>query len=275
MRQGRVAPQIIQKDRGAESAVTSGAELFSLCQTATSDGALAADQVEALRTWLERADAHDVPSSRYVHALASEILQAGRVAPVDLQALWRALEPALPEALRRRPAGLRLVEHDGPEAEAGNGTRRAQNAVLAGACFMLADTHQARRASAVERYARAGEGVLLVRPARRASNSNALQVCATNGRTLGLVPEHHARQLAPMLDRAARYRAHLLHVARGEQTCVVIVQVFIYGPHAQLGLQSGAERRLSRRREALLGWPLVRLLVAVLIAAAVALVLRS
>jgi hypothetical protein len=275
MRQGRVAPQIIPGERGAETAATSAGELFSLCQTATSDGTLTADQIAALRTWLERADSHEVPSARYVRALANDILQAGRVAPVDLQALWRALEPALPEELRRRPAALRLVEHDGQEAEAASGVRRTANAVLAGACFMLADTHQARHASAVERYARAGEAVLLVRPARRAPQGNTIQVCATNGKMLGEVPEHHARQLAPLLDRAARYRAHLLQVARGEQTCVVVVQVFLYGPHSQLGLQAGSERRASRRRQSLLGWPLVRLFVALAIAAATALVLRS
>jgi hypothetical protein len=275
MRQGRVAPQIIPGDRGAELAATSAGELFSLCQTATSDGALAADQVAALRSWLERADSHDVPSPRYARALATEILQAARVAPVDLQALWRALEPALPEELRRRPAALRLVEHDGQESESAGGIGRTPNAVLAGACFMLADTHQARHASAVERYARAGEAVLLVRPARRAPDSHAIQVCASNGKILGQVPEHHARQLAPLLDRAARYRAHLLQVAHGEQTSVVVVQVFLYGPHAQLGLQAGSERRLSRRRESLFGWPLVRLLVALAIAAATAFVLRT
>ena len=87
-------------------------------------------------------------------------------------------------------------------------------------------------------------------------------------------PTAEQRQLAPLLDRAARYRAHLLQVARGEQTCVVVVQVFLYGPHAQLGLQAGSERRLSRRGS-LLGWPLVRLIVAHAIAAATAFVLRS
>jgi hypothetical protein len=251
-----------------------GIELLSLCQTATTDGTLSAGDLKALRLWLERSENFDVPTPRYIRGLIADIVASGRVSAADLHALWRALEPALPDELRRRrPAALKLVACGREPCEHEPSADRARNDLLASACFVLAGCASSRRAL-IERYARAGEHVLLVRAKRRGRSPNAIQVCAASGKRLGLVPEHHASELAPLLDRGARYRAHLRAVASGAIAPVLIVQSFVYAPSATLGLGTVAQRRMMRRRASPAIWMAIRTIVAVLIALAVATVLR-
>src|SRR5579862_5522105 len=119
--------------------VTAGAELFSLCQTATADGTLSARERNALRVWLERPESPEVPASRYVRGLIAEIVACGRVSSADLQALWRSLESALPDELaRRRPAALRLVAGGREPYAEETAADRVRNDLLASACFILA-----------------------------------------------------------------------------------------------------------------------------------------
>jgi len=254
--------------------VTAGAELFSLCQTATADGTLSASERNALRVWLERPENPEVPASRYVRGLIGDIVASGRISSADLQALWRSLEPTLPGELRcRRPAALRLVARGREPYAEESGADRVRNDLLASACFILAGCISSR-AAVLERRARIGDPVLLVRAKRRGRSPNAIQVCSASGKALGLVPEHHASELAPLLDRGARYRAHLRAVLHGGIAPVLIVQAFLYAPSATLGLGTAAQRRMGRRRASPAIWMIIRTVVALLIALAVATVLR-
>ncbi|MBV8576578.1 MAG: hypothetical protein JOZ58_16295 [Acetobacteraceae bacterium] len=254
--------------------MTAGTEVFSLCQTATADGSLSASERNALRVWLERNESAEMPAARYVRALISDIVTSGRVSASDLQALWRALEPALPDELRRRrPAALRLVARGRESYEDEPTADRVRNDLLASACFTVAGCASSR-VETIERRARTGDPVLLVRAKRRGRSPNAIQVCASNGKPLGLVPEHHASELAPLLDRGARYRAHLRAVLNGGIAPVLIVQSFLYAPSASLGLGTAAQRRIARRKTSPAIWMIIRTVVALLIALAVATVLR-
>lgn len=274
MPQTRVAPPAAPIDLVMPLPITASTELFSLCQTATADGSLSASELKALRVWLERSETPGVPTPRYVRGLVGEIIASGRVSTSDLHALWRSLEPALPGELgRRRPASLRLVAQGREPYQDEPTPDRVRNDLLASACFMLAGCASSR-AAVLERHARIGEPVLLVRAKRRGRSANAIQVCAASGKPLGLVPEHYASELAPLLDRGARYRAHLRAVLNGGIAPALIVQSFLYAPSATLGLGTAAQRRMARRRTSPAIWMVIRTVVALLIALAVATVLR-
>jgi hypothetical protein len=275
MPQPRVALPAAQIDLVTPLPITASTELFSLCQTATADGSLSASELKALRAWHERTENPGVPTPRYVRGLVGEIIASGRVSTSDLHALWRSLEPALPGELgRRRPASLRLVAQGREPYQDEPTPDRVRNDLLASACFMLAGCASSR-AAVLERHARIGEPVLLVRAAkRRGRSANAIQVCAASGKPLGLVPEHYASELAPLLDRGARYRAHLRAVLNGGIAPALIVQSFLYAPSATLGLGTAAQRRMARRRTSPAIWMVIRTVVALLIALAVATVLR-
>ncbi len=259
------------------SAISAGAELYSLCQTAAADGALTPRELERLRAWLDRSGEVEVPARTFVRGLVEHILASGRIAPADLQALGRALEPSLPAPLKLRPAALRLVGSDRMPYSDESATERVRNGILASACFMVAGCQGERQTPSLPRAARAGAPVLLVRERRGQSvtGEHTIEVRTVQGKPLGYVPAHRAGELAPLLDRGARYRAHLISASNGIHTPVLIVQAFFYRGDAALGLLQAGSRRIGPRRLSPRAWMLVRLAVALLLAAAVALALRA
>lgn len=273
MAQARVAHIGVQTDHAAVSRSTQspGARLFSLCQTPSADGALTAKQLQRLRRWLDSSP--EVPAADYVRGLVGQVITAGRIAPGELQALARALEPVLPEELTRRwPAALRLVAQlrrvPGAEGE------RRPNEILASACFLVASGHAGRRAERAARAAQEAEPVLLVRRRGSPLGAHAIEVRTAAGRPLGHVPEPRARELAPLLDGGARYRAHLVSVAAGDPP-VLIARVFLYGADARLGFDLDRGRGVLVRRGGGIAWMAVRVAVALGIVAGVAAALHS
>jgi len=278
MSQPRVVRARDWAPRGADAtaSISAGAELYCLCQTASADGSLTPRGLELLRAWLDRSGEVDVPARTFVRGLVEHILATGRVTPADLQALGRALEPSLPAPLRRRPTALRLVGSERMPYSDENATERVRNDILASACFMVAGCQGERRTPTLPRSARAGEPVLLVRErSGGASGEHTIEVRTANGKLLGYVPAHRAAELAPLLDRGARYRAHLISVSMGMHAPVLIVQAFFYRGDAALGFLHAGSRRIAPRRLPTLAWMLVRLAIALAIAAAVAFALRA
>jgi hypothetical protein len=119
--------------------------------------------------------------------------------------------------------------------------------------------------------------VLLVRErsAKGLTGEQTIEVRTANGKPLGYVPAHRAAELAPLLDRGARYRAHLISVSAGMHAPVLIVQTFLYRGDAALGFPHASSRRITPRRLSPRVWMLLRLFVALAIAAAAALALRA
>src|SRR5215469_9081020 len=97
MSQPRVARAWGPAEHGSQSVsqISAGAELYSLCQTAAADGVLTPGELGRLRAWLEASADLEVPSRAFVRGLLEHILARGRIAPADLQALERVLEPSL------------------------------------------------------------------------------------------------------------------------------------------------------------------------------------
>ncbi len=252
--------------------VSPGAELLALCQTAASDGALSARQLRLVQAWLAHSEEFEVPARAYVRELVEHILGTGKVAPADLQALTRALDPCLPPQLKR--ATLRLVGSDRMHYPDDSAAQRTSNDILASACFMVAGCRGERRFPPGPRLGHAGDPVVLVRERHDDPDSTTIRVRTAKGKPLGLVPAHRAKVLAPLLDRGARYRAHLISVSSGMHAPVIIVQAFLYRGDAVLGFQQVRARRIGPGN-ARLTWMLVRIAVALAIAAAVALVLRA
>jgi hypothetical protein len=246
-----------------------GAELFALCQTATADGALSPRELQSLRAWREQANARDIPAWKFVSGLVEHILEIGRAAPADLAALYNALESCLPQELRRKPSAIRLTDREWTLRNVPTG-ERARNEVVASAHFLIAGGNPP---AGVWRHIRPGAALLLVRDRENSLSPNAVEVRAANGKQLGFVPEQHASELAPLLDQGARYRAHLASVRNGAHAPLLIVQAYLYPPDSTLGTQHTGTRKMARQGPKKI-WTVVRIGVAVLIAAAVAFVLR-
>lgn len=260
-------------DTGNESQPYIGAELLSLCQTAMEDGRLSARELQCLRMLREGRMRDQLAELPYIGQILDHILHTGQVMPGQLQTLQQTLEPCLPAELTRRRARLRVVDPDWQSGEAADAGERLRNEVLASARFTVAGCLSDRHASTIRRHARAGQPVLLVRERDDGSNPHAIRVCTASGRPIGFVPAQHAKRLAPLLDRGARYRAHLTHVLAGEVAPVLVVQAYLYAADAELGAATTSTRRMTRSRLAGAVW-LLRLVVGLAIAAAVAFVLE-
>lgn len=253
---------------------SAGAELFSLCQTATADGQLCDGQLRGLRKWLDQTSTRDVPSYEYVRKLVDHIVVARKVAPPDLHALHSALEASLPADLRRRPAPRVVArEYKARVDDDEVGFERLRNEVLGSAQFMVAGCHRERRASAISRHARVGDPVLLLRERDCPQSPNAIQIRLPNGKQIGSVPERYAAEIAPLLDQGARYRAHLTNLQTGSSSPIVLVQTYLYASDATLGTQSANARKIGSR-EWTSAWWVVRVAVGLLITLSVAYVLR-
>jgi hypothetical protein len=254
--------------------ISAGTELYSLCQTAAPDGRLTARELERLADWLEASAACDVPALPFVRGLIAQAIRTGTVTPADLQALAHVLEPSFPQVLRQRASRLRLVERDSLSDPQDGASVRARNDILASACFMVAGCGGRRGSPLVPRQARAGEPVLLV--AERAQGAaRVVEVRSARGRPLGFVPAERAQELAPLLARGGRYRAHLIMVSSGVHAPVLVVQAFVYRGDAALGFPQASARRFAPRRLSRLSWMLVRASIALALAAAAALALRT
>jgi HIRAN domain len=251
--------------------VAPGAELFALCQTATADGALSPRELQSLRAWREHADASNVPAWKFVSGLVEHILEIGRAAPADLHALYTALESCLPAELRRKPSAIRLADREWTLRNVPTG-ERVRNEVIASAHFLIAGLNN-RHAAIIEKYAKAGAPLLLVRDKDSPQSPNTVEVRAASGKQLGFVPEQHASELAPLLDQGARYRAHLASVHNGAHAPLLIVQAYLYPPDATLGTQHTAARRMAKHGPSKVWW-FVRFAVAALIVVGVAFALR-
>jgi hypothetical protein len=253
----------------AEALSSAGAELYCLCQTATADGALSPRELGCLREWLAESGEPELPSPDYVRQVIGHIVESGKVATPDLLTLHRVLEPALPPELRRAPPRATDVD-----AEGGLGTERLRNEILASTRFPIAECQGERGEPRARRNLHTGAPVLLVRDTRNPRSPNAIAVRAANGREIGYVPEHHALGLAPLLDRNARYRAHLASVRSGARAQVLVVQAHLYAADAELGAPAALAPRLKRPRPAWVLW-LLRVAIGAALAALAAFVLRS
>lgn len=249
-----------------------GAELYALCQTATADGRLCLQELERLKSWRNAIHPADVPTWELVQNIVDNILAAGKVAPAELPALRQALAPVLPSELRRRPASMRIVTRGTKRDFELESTERRPNEILASAHFVVAGCQCERIGTAIARHARVGEPVLLIRDTDDSLSSNAIEVRTASGKMIGYVPEEHARELAPLLDRGARYRAHLTSCMTGPHARVLVVQAYLYAADATLGLQSAVVRKIPRRRGNVGLWAL-RISIGALITFAVAAVL--
>ena len=257
-----------RRSAGAAHSVSAGVELFCLCHTASADGTLSQETCARVRECLSRTREQELPARAYVEQLIGQILASARVVPADLSALGRALEPVLPETLRRRRP-LHLLAGGALERGEEPSVAPIKNEVLASASFPVTEGH-----ADLARAARGGVPVLLARERDSSRSPHCVRVSTREGKLLGYVPEQRARTLAPLLDRGARHRAHIVSAERGAHGPIVIVQAFLYRSDAALGLV-GQERRIQPRIASTRVWSVVRLLVALGIATAVALVLRS
>ena len=194
----------------ADVATGLGAELLSLCQTATADGRLEPEELAGLRQWLDDAESARLPAARHLSRVIERVLADGRITPEEYEEVYRALESILPLEARRAALNARLGAQAQDEAAARAVRQRLPDARrrgtrLASATFMVAGVrHQGRAAT--------------------------IAVKLPGGQQLGFVPKDEARQLAPLLDGGCRYTAQISEIIGTSRSRVPVVHADMYRP---------------------------------------------
>ncbi|MEO5631502.1 MAG: ribonuclease H-like domain-containing protein, partial [Nitrospiraceae bacterium] len=83
-----------------QRATEDGAELLSLCQTVTADGALSDEEVQSLRDWLRSNSSSDLTAISFLFQVVEKIVADGIVTSDERHELFLAVERVLPQDVR-------------------------------------------------------------------------------------------------------------------------------------------------------------------------------
>jgi len=211
-----------------------GAELLSLCQSATADGRLSTSEIEELRTWLDSKGVTELPAVDYLRELVARVVADGVITPEEQKAVHRAIESVLPKELRLQALDARLAVEQSERAEGRLGRERERedklrNARIANSNFMVAGVRYEERPAVIARHCEPGCPVQLVRDAENQYSKHAIAVFVENRRQIGCVPEIFAEGLAPLLDEGARVDSWITKILGEGRSPIPVVQAIFYG----------------------------------------------
>lgn len=212
-------------------------DLIALCQTVTEDGHLEAQEVVALRQWLEENRGTDLPAVAFLLETVERILADGVVSASEAQELYRAIESVLPLDIRESVRGTR-VSRDQLEKEAARKAKeaqkvaqleeRARNTPVDTWDFMVAGVWYEGRPEAIRQFAEPDQTVYLVRDRANAFSRNAVEVRLSNGMHAGYVPEELAADIAPLLNSGHRHSAHIKKILTGGRVPIPVIVASLY-----------------------------------------------
>jgi hypothetical protein len=226
----------------AQLATEIGAELLSLCQAATADGKLEAEEIAGLRQWLDDADAAQMPPARYLRIVIDRVLADGRITPDEYAEVYRAVESVL-------PFDARAAAHaawDSAQAERDLPATAPARTAAPGLdlSFMLAGVRTADRPTLIAAEATVGTTVTLTPTRDPAHFGTVLAVHLPSGAPIGHVPATAAAQLIPLLEHGCKCQAQITAIRRSGRSPVPTVRAQVM---ADAGLQRATGVRAAAR----------------------------
>lgn len=214
-----------------------GLELLGICQSITSDGRIADEEIQALTLWLKQNATTDLPSIRFLSACMARALQDGVITTEERQSIAKAIEVVLPVSERKYAAALRRQVEQQDRAQEKNATlktrqeardRRELNRPIGDADFMVAGTRHEGRSAIINKEVRPGTAAFLKREKNNPHSSNAIAILTPSGRTIGYAPEDWALDIAPLLDDGAQHTASFKKILSYETGPVPVVVCRFY-----------------------------------------------
>lgn len=218
-----------------------GAELLSLCQTATEDGSLSDEEIAGLFEWLKDNKETDLPAIVFLTETVESILSDGRVTKEERNALYSAVEAILPLDVRKGAVSNRRAV----EREEQNSKRREREALRQKAAeerernrpagswnFMVAGVRYENRPTLIRQFVEEGDPAFLIRDRSNGFSRNAIEVRVRNGVQVGYVPEDYASEISPLLDQGYRHEAYFTKLLTAGRSPIPVVQTYLYRPDA-------------------------------------------
>ncbi len=214
-----------------------GAELLSLCQTVTADGALSDEEVQSLRDWLRSNSNSDLPAISFLIPVVEKIVADGIITSNERRELFIAVEKVLPQDVRemsrtarraREQAGKEQQKLWAEEAKRKKQEERERNSPIEHFDFMVAGAKHEGRPALIARYARVPDPVFLNRDTANRHSRNAVTIVTAGGHHIGFVPEEDAIELAPLLDSDHPYTARIKKILSGSSHGIPVIIADIY-----------------------------------------------
>jgi hypothetical protein len=253
-RRRRTHEEIWEERQGAAAA-----ELIALLETATSDGVLTDEEIQAIREWLDRRGLRHVPNADQLRVILDHVLADGKITETERREVYRAVERVLPAELRQRARSVRLAREAVEKMRRQEEKRR--NTPVLRLDIPVVGIPYDRRAEIVKRFARVDDPVYLVREPDNPVDPNAIMVLLRQGYQIGYVPREEAEGLAPLLDAGCKQRARIKKILRGRSYPLPYMVAEIYQPDADVpGLTSPDELPEKRpapipQSSAIRDWP--------------------
>jgi len=214
-----------------------GAELLSLCQTATADGSLSPEEILGLRDWLNENRHAGLPAISHLATVVDKIIADRRVTLEERRELFMAIETVLPPDIRSIAKTARRTQEE-RERERLRIQRqsekqhmreeRERNDPIEHWDFMVAGSRYEGRPATISRYAQSGAPAFLVRDRGNKYSRNAVEVRTRSGHQIGFVPEEDAVDIAPLLDAGHPYLAEIKKILTGGRFPIPVVIAEIY-----------------------------------------------
>jgi hypothetical protein len=227
----------------AQRTTAVGAELLSLCQTITSDGSLSAEEVEALRDWLDANRTEELPSIDHLVTVVQQIIADGMVTAEERRELFKAIETVLPADVRSIAKNARrTVEQAEKDRLKLQGElkrqqareERERNRPIYQLDVMVAGAKYEGRPQVIRRHVRTGDQVHLVRDPGNRHSRSAVAIHTHSGHHIGFVPNDDAVEIAPLLDEGHAHRASVKKILTGSSHPIPVVVADIYGRDATI-----------------------------------------
>ena len=211
-----------------------GAELLSLCQTATADGRLAPEEIAGLRHWLGDAEAAEMQAARFLRGVIERVLADGRITAEEYQEVYRAVEAVLPfEARQQAHAARGQAESSDLAAraqasaaqDAAAGVAQARPTPIVDVTFMVAGVRQQGRPALIEQRASVGTAVTLELAAASSLDDETIALRLPDGAQIGFVPAAESRRLVPLLRQGNPCSAHIVRIRSSGRSPIPVVQV--------------------------------------------------
>lgn len=214
-----------------------GAELLSLCQTATADGSLSPEEIVALRDWLDDNKDADLPAISHLTGVVHTIIADRRVTLEERRELFIAIEAVLPADIRGISKNARRTREERErqrlriqrEAERQRQSEeRERNDPIEHWDFMVAGSRYEGRPEVISRHAHSGDSAFLVRDRNNKYSRNAIEVRTSDGHQIGFVPEDEAIDISPLLDAGHPYLAEIKKILTGGRAPIPVVIAEVY-----------------------------------------------
>jgi hypothetical protein len=202
----------------AQRETESGIELLALCQPVTAGGWLSDAEIASLRAWLDARREEQASPYAHLFPVVADCIASGRVTRDACRTLFNAIAAVLPTEVRAiaRSSRRSLEEKDAERYKLERDAHwqqprdeRERNRPIARLEFMAAGTREEGRPAVIERFARRGDPVFLVRDPGNVRSGHTIQVRVAGGMQLGFVPEEIASDIARLLDAGCPLEAEI------------------------------------------------------------------